>query len=50
MIKRYEVALILQESVSLIFGLTIHPKDYENDFLEINLYFAFFVLHFKIYY
>jgi|TARA_R100001015_G_C4630410_1_gene192011 hypothetical protein len=50
MIKRYEVALILQESVSLIFGLTIHPKDYENDFLEINFYFAFLVLHFKIYY
>ena len=50
MIKRYEVALILQESVSLLFGLTIHPKDYDNDFIEINFYFVFLVLHIKIYY
>jgi len=50
MITRYEVALILQESIALIFGFTIHPKDYDNDFLEINFYLVFIVLHIKLYY
>ena len=48
---RYEVAII-DRSVSgftLIVGVSIHPKDNENDFLEINLYFLFLVLHIKIY-
>tara|TARA_R110000744_G_scaffold270372_2_gene383554 strand:- start:2703 stop:2852 length:150 start_codon:yes stop_codon:yes gene_type:complete len=48
---RYEVAII-DRSVSgftFIVGFSIHPKDHENDFLEINLYFLFLVLHIKIY-
>ena len=34
---------------TFIVGVSIHPKDNENDFLEINFYFLFLVLHIKIY-
>lgn len=52
MIKRYEVAII-DRSVGgfvFMFGIGIHPKDDENDFLEINFYIVFLVLHIKIFY
>tara|TARA_Y100000593_G_scaffold95076_1_gene199202 strand:- start:2974 stop:3123 length:150 start_codon:yes stop_codon:yes gene_type:complete len=48
---KYEIAIIDRspQSFSFILGFSIHPKDAENDFLEINFYFLFLVLHIKIY-
>ncbi|QDP45762.1 MAG: hypothetical protein Tp1102DCM384591_4 [Prokaryotic dsDNA virus sp.] len=48
---RYEVAIIDRSAsgITLLGGVSIHPKDDENDFLEINFYFLFFVLHIKLY-
>ncbi len=51
-LKRYEISII-DRSISgfcFLFGFSIHPKDTENDFLEINFYFLFLVLHIKLYY
>lgn len=52
MIKRYEVAIIDRSVGGFVFmlGFGIHPKDDENDFLEINFYILFLVLHIKIFY
>ena len=49
--KRYEVAIIDRslQSFSFIIGFSVHPKDDENDFLEINFYFLFLILHIKLY-
>tara|TARA_R100001244_G_scaffold113143_2_gene83762 strand:- start:817 stop:966 length:150 start_codon:yes stop_codon:yes gene_type:complete len=48
---RYEVGIIDRSAsgFSFIIGISIHPKDTENDFLEINFYFLFLILHIKIY-
>jgi len=48
---KYEIAIIdrTQQCYAFIIGFSIHPKDDENDFLEINFYFLFLVLHIKIY-
>jgi len=48
---KYEIAIIdrTQQCYAFIIGFSIHPKDDENDFLEINIYFLFLVLHIKIY-
>jgi hypothetical protein len=48
---KYEVAIIDRslQCYSFIIGFSIHPRDNENDFLEINFYFLFLVLHIKIY-
>jgi len=48
---RYEVAIIDRslDGFCFLLGATIHPKDSEDDFLEINIYFLFLVLHIKIY-
>jgi len=50
-VKKYEVALIdrTYDGYCFLFGLTVHPKDDTDDFLEINIYFIFLVLHIKIY-
>lgn len=52
MIKKYEIAIIdrSQECFPFIIGFSIHPKDEKDDFLEINFYFFFIVLHSKIFY
>ena len=51
-LKRYEVAIIDRslDGYQIILGISIHPKDDKNDFLEINFYFLFLVLHIKLYY
>jgi len=51
-LKRYEVSIIdsSADGFSLILGISIHPKDVENDFLEINFYFLFLLLHIKLFY
>mgnify|MGYP003134201227 FL=1 len=48
---KYEVAIIDRslQCFAFIIGFSVHPKDRENDFLEINIYFFFLVLHIKIY-
>jgi hypothetical protein len=48
---KYEIAIIDRtlQCYSFILGVSIHPKDNANDFLEINFYFLFLVLHIKIY-
>jgi len=48
---RYEVAIIDRslEGYCFLLGATVHPKDELDDFLEINIYFLFLVLHIKIY-
>tara|TARA_R100000742_G_C4234328_1_gene55239 strand:- start:142 stop:300 length:159 start_codon:yes stop_codon:yes gene_type:complete len=52
MIKRYEVAIIDRslECFPFIIGFSVHPKDEKDDFLEINFYIFFIVLHIKIFY
>jgi len=51
-LKRYEVSIIDRSynGLSFIVGVSVHPKDDENDFLEINFYFLFLVLHIKLFY
>jgi len=51
-LKRYEVAIIDRslDGYQFILGISIHPKDDENDFLEINFYFLFIILHIKLFY
>tara|TARA_R100001530_G_C4316199_1_gene154439 strand:- start:905 stop:1066 length:162 start_codon:yes stop_codon:yes gene_type:complete len=51
-LKRYEVSIIDRsiDGFNFILGISIHPKDAENDFLEINFYFLFLLLHIKIFY
>lgn len=50
--KGYEVAIIDRsvDGFSCILGFGVHPKDSENDFLEINFYIIFIVLHIKLFY
>jgi len=47
----YEVRIIDRSAsgFSFIVGISIHPKDKDNDYLEINFYFLFLVLHIKLY-
>jgi len=51
-VKRYEIAIIDRsiDGFTFIFGFSIFPKDYENDYLEINIYFLFLILHIKLFY
>ncbi len=51
-LKRYEVSILDRSynGFQFILGISIHPKDDENDFLEINFYFLFLVLHVKLFY
>ena len=51
-LKRYEVAILdrSQSGYQFILGVSVHPKDDENYFLEINFYFLFIVLHIKLFY
>jgi hypothetical protein len=48
---RYEVAIIDRslDGYCFLLGATVHPKDELDDFLEINIYFLFLVLHIKIF-
>tara|TARA_R100000654_G_scaffold14257_1_gene30812 strand:- start:26149 stop:26298 length:150 start_codon:yes stop_codon:yes gene_type:complete len=48
---KYEVAIIDRsyDGYCFLLGVSIHPKNNDDDFLEINIYFIFLVLHIKIY-
>tara|TARA_Y100000114_G_scaffold59050_1_gene54040 strand:- start:548 stop:697 length:150 start_codon:yes stop_codon:yes gene_type:complete len=48
---KYEIAIIDRsyDAYCFLFGVSVHPKDANDDFLEINVHFLFLVLHIKIY-
>ena len=44
---KYEVAIMNRslQCFAFIIGFSVHPKDRENDFLEINFYFFFSITY-----
>jgi len=47
--KKVEFAIIERFALGILVGFSYLPKDYEQDFNELNIYLFFIVLHFKFY-
>jgi|11BtaG_2_1085332.scaffolds.fasta_scaffold25605_2 hypothetical protein len=47
--KKVEFAIIERFALGILVGFSYLPKDYEQDYNELNIYLFFIVLHFKFY-
>ena len=47
--KKVEFAIIERFALGILVGFSYLPKDFEQDYNELNIYLFFIVLHFKIY-